>query len=432
MAERLQEKTVKTMAGPASGNRIAYDDEVKGFGVRITAAGAKAFILNYRAAGRERRYTIGSYPDWTVSAARDRAKELKREIDNGGDPMGERHEQRAAPTMADLAQLYRDNHLPRKRPASRQNDELTLGKHILPRLGKMKVTDVRRTDAAALHRDMTKTAPIAANRCMALLSKMFAVAMAEEWRGDNPCKGIERNPENRRERYLSPAEIARLGDALALCAEKTSANAIRLLLLTGARKGETLSAKWSEFDLDAAVWIKPSAHTKTKKAHRVPLSAPALVLLSGMHAERDPACPFVFPGQVSAKPNANGKRELLALTTVRKAWIGVSKTAGLAVQVEKLTPAGKPVMDAKGKPVMVWEATVRVHDLRHTYASILASAGMSLPIIGALLGHTQAATTQRYAHLMDDPLRAATERVGAVVTGSGTAGADVVAMRRGA
>ncbi len=124
MAQRLQDKVVRTLPSPATGNRIEYDDEVKGFGVRITAAGAKAFILNYRAAGRERRYTIGSFPDWNTTAARDKAKDLKREVDNGGDPMGARHEQRAAPTVADLAKLYRETHLPRKRPASRQNDEL--------------------------------------------------------------------------------------------------------------------------------------------------------------------------------------------------------------------------------------------------------------------------------------------------------------------
>ncbi len=279
---------------------------------------------------------------------------------------------------------------------------------------------------------MTKTAPIAANRVLALVSKMFAVAMAEEWRGDNPCKGVERNPENRRERYLTPPEIARLGEALANHPEKVSANAIRLLLLTGARKGETLAAKWNEFDLNAGVWVKPSAHTKTKKSHRVPLSAPALALLVGMHGQRDPACPFVFPGQFASEPDAKGKRGIMPLTTIRKAWLGVCKKAGLAVEVERVTKAGKTVTDAKGEPVMRARTTARVHDLRHTYASILASSGLSLPIIGQLLGHTQPATTARYSHLADDPLRAATERVGAVVTGVGKGGADVVPLRRGA
>ena len=123
MAEELDERFVKAMPAPETGNRITYDLAVKGFGIRVTSAGAKAFILNYRAGGRERRITIGSDPDWKVTAARERAKDLKREVDNGGDPMGERHEQRAAPTVSDLAQLYRTTHLPRKRATSQVGDE---------------------------------------------------------------------------------------------------------------------------------------------------------------------------------------------------------------------------------------------------------------------------------------------------------------------
>jgi integrase len=432
MAQEVSEKTVKAMEPPASGNRIVYDQEVKGFGVRITKAGAKAFILNYRVGRQERRITIGSYPDWKVSAARDRAKELKKEIDKGHDPMADRHEQRTAPTVADLAQLYRETHLPRKRDSSRVNDENLLTNHVLPRLGKKRVADVRRTDVAAMHREIGKTAPIAANRTLALVSKMFAVAAAEEWRADNPCKGVERNPENRRERFLSPAEIGRLADAITASKQKVSANALRLLLLTGARRGETLAAKWSEFDLAAGVWVKPSAHTKSKKSHRVPLSAPALLLVTEMQAAAKEGCPFLFPTSTVPGKDAKGRPVWSHLTDVKRTWATVCKAAGLVVEVAKLTPAGKPVLDKKGEPVTVWQPTVRLHDLRHTYASVLASSGMSLPIIGALLGHTQAATTQRYSHLMDDPLRAATERMGSVVTGAGKIGADVVQLRKGA
>jgi integrase len=180
------------------------------------------------------------------------------------------------------------------------------------------------------------------------------------------------------------------------------------------------------------VWLKPSAHTKSKKTHRVPLSAPALALLTEMQAGAPTDCPFLFPASLNPPKDENGKRVYQHLLEVKRTWAAVAKAAGLAVEVEKLNAAGKPIMDAKGDPVVVWQPTVRLHDLRHTYASILASAGLSLPIIGALLGHTQAATTMRYSHLLDDPLRAATERVGAVVSGAGKAGADVVPMRRGA
>jgi integrase len=426
MAERLTDTIVKEMVPPESGNQITYDKDVKGFGVRITKAGARAFILNYRAGGRERRITIGSYPDWKTVDARDRAKLLKREVDNGGDPMGDRHEDRAAPTMSGLADRFAEEHLAKRRASTVTDYKSILRMYVRPQLGTMRVADLRHSDVEKLHRSIAKTAPYRANRAVAVLSKMISLAVKWEMRADNPVKGIERAPEERRERFLSPAEIGRLADALKGHKEKVSVNAIRLLMLTGARKGETLAARWTEFDLQSGVWLKPSAHTKTKKVHRVPLSAPALLLLGGMRAEADKEierggkAEHLFPG--------TGADE--HLTEIKRVWASLCRTAGLALQVAKLTPAGKPVKDAKGAPVLVWESTVRIHDLRHTYASILASSGLSLPIIGALLGHTQAATTQRYAHLMDDPLRAATERVGAVISGAGEAGADVVPLRR--
>ena len=197
-----------------------------------------------------------------------------------------------------------------------------------------------------------------------------------------------------------------------------------MLLLTGARRTEVLAATWSQIDLENGVWLKPSSHTKQKKEHRVPLSAPAMALLVEIRGRVDAACPFVFPSDVMADG------EFRHLVEVKKCWLSVCKTAGLAKEVPVLTPAGKAVKDEKGRPVMAWENTVRLHDLRHSYASILASAGMSLPIIGALLGHSQAQTTARYSHLMDDALRAATERVGAVVTSAGKPSGTVVPMQK--
>jgi integrase len=422
-SDKLNDSDVKDLAAPESGNRIVYDSEVKGFGVRVTKAGAKAFILNYRAGGRERRLTIGSYPDWKTGAARDYAKELKKRIDVGEDPMGDRHAERAAPTVNDLADRFEKEHLAKRRAATERDYKSILKLYVRPELGKLKVTDVRHSDIERLHNRIQKVTPYRANRTVAVLSKMLSLAVKWEYRSDNPAKGIERAPEEKRERFLTPAEIERLAGVLITHREKVTANAIRLLLLTGARKGEMLSARWPEFDLKAGVWTKPSAHTKTKKEHRIPLSAPALQLLTEMKAEaerklkkenesRASKAPekkleFVFPGDVPGKP----------LAAPRRAWVSICRQAGLAYEEPKLDAKGKPVMDAKGNLVTVWQPTVRIHDLRHSYASILASAGLSLPIIGRLLGHTQAATTQRYAHLMDDPLRAATERVGAIVSG---------------
>jgi integrase len=280
-------------------------------------------------------------------------------------------------------------------------------------LGKLKVADVRHADIERLHAKMAKTAPYRANRAAAVLSKMLSLAVKWEMRTDNPARGIERAPEQKRERFLSPAEIARLGEALANVKEKASADAIRLLLLTGARKSEVLKARWSEFDLTSGVWIKPSAHTKTKKDHRVPLSAPARLLLSELRSEADKEvrrgglAEFLFPGDDGKKP----------LTDIKKTWAAVCQKAGLGTKVPLLDKAGKPVLGKDGTPLTTWHGDARMHDLRHTYASILASSGLSLPIIGQLLGHTQAQTTARYAHLLDDPLRAATERVGAIVSG---------------
>ena len=208
---------------------------------------------------------------------------------------------------------------------------------------------------------------------------MFTLAMRWEYRTDNPVKGLRRNPERKRNRYLSADELQRLMSVLANHPNQTSANVIRLLLLTGARRGEILNATWDQFDFDAGVWVKPSNHTKQKKEHRVPLSAAAIQLLMEMAANSGPSH-YVFPGRVPGEP----------LKEIKNFWAGVCNQAGLE--------------------------DCRIHDLRHTYASILASAGLSLPVIGALLGHTQPNTTARYSHLFDNPLREATERVGSLVT----------------
>ncbi len=341
---------------------------------------------------------------------------LKRQVDVGADPMAERHADRAAPTMDSLADRFVDEHLSKRRPSTQTDYKGILRLYIRPALGKIRVADLRHADVERLHATVAKKAPYRANRTVAVLSKMLSLAVKWEMRLDNPARGVERAPEEKRERYLSAAEIARLAAALAGIPEKASANAIRLLLLTGARKSEVLKARWAEIDLDAGVWRKPSAHTKSKKEHRVPLSAPARLLLSEMRVEADKElkrggkAEFLFPGDSDDKP----------LGDIKRTWLAVCTKAGLGKMV-----AGR---DRAGKPAQVWEGDARLHDLRHTYASILASHGLSLPIIGQLLGHTQAQTTARYAHLMDDPLRAATERVGAVVSGGKVA--EVVEMKR--
>ena len=367
---------------------IRWDDKVSGLGVRIYPSGAKHFVLSYRIKGCKRLFTIGKYGDpLTLTMAREKAGKLKGAIIDGEDPLRHRQEERGAPTVKKLAERYLTEHAERhKRPVSVRDDRAMIDKIILPRLGTRKVSDIAFTDIDALHARL-KATPYRANRVVALLSKMFSLASTRwrDWTGldHNPAKGIERYPEEGRERYLSPSELGALTTALSSHPNQSIANAIRLLILTGARRMEVLAAKWDQFDLQEGVWVKPSAHTKQKREHRVPLSAPAVQLLIEMRNATEEGntaeSEFVFRG-------GQGNNHL---TGVKKAWKLICKEAGIT--------------------------GCRVHDLRHTYASILASSGLSLLIIGQLLGHTQQATTKRYAHLQDDPLREATNRVGALV-----------------
>jgi integrase len=393
---RLTDTSVKQLPAPKRGNRVTYDEAVKGFGARVTAAGSRAFVLRYRrrSDGRERLYTIGSHPDWSVGAARDEAKRLKRAIDGGADPVGDLEHHRGSPTMADLCARFLADYVPRKRPSTQDDYRQRVAVDILPALGRMKVAGVSRADVDAFHHKISARAPIHANRVLALLSRMMSLSVRWGWRTDNPVKGIERNQETPRQRYLTGAELARLTEALADLRDQGAANAVRLLLLTGARRGELLAARWSDIDLDAGVWVKPGSTTKQKTIHRVPLSEATCRLLAGMKAQAGAGAEWLFPPPRGCTPHR---------IDLDDAWRALREAAGIA--------------------------DVRLHDLRHTFASVLASSGLSLPIIGALLGHTKAQTTLRYAHLLDDPLRAATERAAAVITGQPTA--DVVPIKGG-
>lgn len=379
MAHKITDKIVKT--SPAG---LVWDADVKGFGCRVTAAGSRAFILNYRrkSDGRERRWTIGSFPDWGTGAARDEAKRLKRLIDGGADPVGEHQSERASPTVADLCDRFEAEYLPRKREWTRKGHQQQINTDIKPVMGRVKVGAVSYADVDRLHRDISQRAPTHANRVIALLSKMMSLAIKWKMRADNPCVGIERNEEQKRKRYLKGDELARLTTALAEHSDQQAANIIRLLLLTGARKGETVAARWDQFDLEGGIWTKPGATTKQKTDHVIPLSAPARQLLADLYKERDDSG-YLFPGRLGHR------RE------IKDSWIAICKAASID--------------------------GLRVHDLRHSFASALAGAGFSLPVIGALLGHTQPSTTARYSHLQDDPLRAATERAGAILSGQPSA-----------
>jgi integrase len=252
---------------------------------------------------------------------------------------------------------------------------------VVPALGRMKVAAVGFEDIDRLHRNVSRRAPYLANRLLALLSKMFTLAVLWNMHSNSPVRGVQRNQEIKRKRYLSGDELNRLTKALDAYPNTEVADVLRLILLTGARKSEVLSATWSQIDFGAGTWTKPGATTKQKTDHCVPLSAPARQLLARIR-ERTKSARFIFPG-----PGPSGRR-----TNLKRDWGRICREAGIV--------------------------GLRVHDLRHSHAAHLASAGVGLHVIGALLGHTQPRTTARYAHLLDGALRAAAERVGAIITGA--------------
>lgn len=364
---------------PVEKETVFWDDTLPGFGLRARPSGRKTFIIQYRNSdGRTRKVTLGVYGRLTPDEARHEAKLMLAEVDKGNDPAELRDWNRAAPTVSDLAERYINEHaVPKKKSSSVAKDRQLLKRFVLPALGKRKVHAVTRKDLHAFHHALRET-PIQANRCLALASKMFN--LAEKWglRPDatNPCRHVERFKENRRERFLSGDELARLGRALAAF-EKEGAElpsailAIRLLIFTGARRGEILDLKWDYVDYELECIRLPDSKTGAKV---IPLNGPALSLLK--EAPRILGNPYVCPGNKPGGP----------LVGLHRIWDRIRRRAGIT--------------------------DLRIHDLRHSFASIGAAAGLGLPIIGALLGHTQAQTTKRYAHLAMDPLRAATEEVG--------------------
>lgn len=378
---KLTEALVRDLTAPDTGESTEWDTAVRGFGCRIRPGGKKVFVVKYRTAtGQQRKMTLGAWPVMTVDEARRRAKQALGAVADGKDPAGEKAADQAAPTMADLARDYIARAEITKRASSVRNDRGMWERNILPVLGQVKVKDVTRKQVESLHRAMKDT-PYAANRVLALLSNAFSVAKGWDWRLDNPVQGIARYQEEKRQRWYHGEEAARLLAVLQGHPNRRGANAMLLLLLTGARKGEVLGATWDQFDLDRAVWTKPAHTTKQKRVEHVPLSPHAIELLRGLKEGADPDGLFLFPGDAPGKPYQEPKRF----------WAAVCKAADLE--------------DA------------HIHDLRHTFISMLVSSGVPLYTAGRLAGHTQAATTQRYAHLSDDPLRQATTQLGIMVEG---------------
>jgi integrase len=400
MREKLSDRFARS-AAPG----IYFDPDrrsPRGFLLRVTPAGARAWCLNYRVRdGKERRLTIGDVAAWPIGEARRRAAELRRVVDEGGDPLGEREAARAEATVAELWARFQAEALPKRAPRTRDEYRAMWRDWIEPALGRRKVGAVDREDVEKLHRKITAEGKLRrANAVKSLCSVLFAKAITWKLCTDNPAKGIENNTEHSCERFLEAEEIARLLAEVARRRELgghwlDSADQIELAVYTGARRGEIIGMRWSQIvNLGgAASWTLSSRVTKegktTGRTKRLPLSEGAAAILRRRRDEHDASAAKVV--RLRADDHVFCDDAKAASVQLESDWRIIRVAAGLE--------------------------GVRFHDLRHSFASAAINQGLSLEIIGKLLGHSQAATTQRYAHLAEQTLRAATEKVGDVVRG---------------
>jgi integrase len=383
---KLTKRYVESVTPDAEKTLILWDSELKGFGLVVLPSGRKTYCIQYRNQERTlKRFKIGVNSQITTEQARDLAKKKLAIVTHGEDPAAQKKQVSNLATMEELAVNYIERHGYQKRPKSLHEDHRLLQSVILPVLGQSKILHVSRRNIEDLHKKLQDT-PYQANRVLSLLSKMFTLAVSWGCRSDNPAINIPKYQEEKRDRWLNHEELNRLWTVLDSYSNHITSYVIKFLILTGARKGEVLQATWDQFDLEKGVWTKPSHLTKQKKKEHLPLSGKAIDVLQTVEKlfpnylnKNFSSSLYVFPGRIDGKP----------LKEIKTFWKTVVKEAKLE--------------------------SVRIHDLRHTHASHLVSKGLSLSIVGKLLGHTQASTTQRYAHLADEPLRQAAELFGSEI-----------------
>lgn len=387
---------------------FVWDRDLKGFGLRVRPTGEKSYVVKYRAgSGRKaptRRVTLGPVGKLTPYLARKLAKATLGSVAHGLDPAALKATERRAATLKELADLFISEHVDAKRKrATSSHYRDILERIVLPELGTRQGEKVTTADLARLHA-RTKNRPYQANRMLAVISSLYTFAGKRKLvpAGFNPARGIDKYPERGRERFLTTDELGRLGDALreaetvglpwVVDDTKSTAKhapreakrrtvidpfataAIRLLILTGARLREILELKWEYVDFERGLLLLPDSKTGAKS---IILNAPAFAVLAGLNR----VGAYVIAGQSAGTDGERPRADL------NRPWRSIAKRAGLA--------------------------GVRIHDLRHTHASFGAGAGLGLPIIGKLLGHGRASTTQRYAHLDTDPLRRASDHIAA-------------------
>ncbi|MBB3063957.1 tyrosine-type recombinase/integrase [Limibacillus halophilus] len=372
---KLTKRTVDALQATEK-DFFLWDSELPGFGVRVMPSGRKSYLIQYRDAGRRtRRKGLGKHGVVTADEARTEARAQLAAITQGSNPAEEKRKKAIAPDIAALCERFMSEHVAHRCKPSTQNEyRRNIDRFIKPALGKYKIEEVTRAQVSELHQRFHDR-PYQANRNLAVLSVMFN--RAELWGlrpdGSNPCRHIRKYPEKQRERYLTDAELSRLGatlQELEASGEESlaSINAIRLLILTGCRLGEVLTLQW-DYIREDAIWL-PDSKTGAKKVYLGPATLEVLEQI-----ERLPDNPYVITG---IKPGSH-------LINLQKPWRRIRAKAGLV--------------------------DVRIHDLRHSFASSAVGIGESLPMLGKLLGHTQPQTTARYAHLADDRMKAAASRV---------------------
>ena len=395
-----------------------WDTDISGFGLRVTPSGARTYVLKYRVSGTQRWLTIGKHGSpWTPEMARSEAKRFLGDVARGSDPNQARSALRREMTFGQLCDLYLAEGVTHKKPSTLRSDCGRIHLHLKPLLGSKRLAAIGRDDIERLLIDVAagktgdatratgrrKVGSFArggrgvAARCIELAGTIFAFATARGLRPDNPVRGVKRPKSRKLERFLSEIEIARLASCLndeAVARGPYAVTAIKLLMLTGCRRSEILNLRWAHVDIERQCLRLPDSKTGAKVVY---LNAPSLALLQAL--PRIESNPHVIVGGV----------EGAAFVGINKVWQSVRTRAGLT--------------------------DVRLHDLRHSFASVGAIGGLSLPIIGALLGHKQSSTTARYAHLSADPIRAANEAVGAKIAAAmaqGPVPSNIVQLKNGA
>lgn len=421
LTKRAVDRLAYDPAGPKT--QLHPDGEIPGFSVRVYRSGKKAFVLRYRpdSARQPKLLTLGPYGVLTLHQARDLARTALLEAKTGGDPVEKRRKNRHGETVKDLAAVYIERHA-KKRKKSWRDDERRLRNSVLPAFGSKKVKNVKRSDLAKLHANIGDAKPYEANRVLALVQVMFNKAV--EWGlldegAPNPAARVQKFRERSRDRWVTPAELPKLVEAIDAEPSPYVRAALRLYLLTGLRRSELLGLRWKDIDFDRRELRLDE--TKAGRSHTVPLSGPAMEILRELPRQIGNA--YVFPGTKPGRPLVNITKPWQRVRT--RVWLATNPGTAAALRERAGADVRRRSKHAEKTPAAVEDRLIalarkeagegdliRLHDLRRTVGSWLATSGESLPLIGKVLNHSNASTTQVYARLAEDATRTALEKHG--------------------